>query len=367
MGMKINVSAIKPYIKKVTKMARKWMLAVAASILLAAGCSKNEESAIKKEENIAKEPSKSSEKDIDLPFQYPLTGIGTEDQATGRAVAVMINNHPQARPQSGLTQADIIYELLAEGDVTRFLAIYQSERPEKIGPVRSARDYYIELARGYDSLYVAHGYSPDAKAMLDRGYIDHINGMVYDGSLFYRSTDRKAPHNSYTSFEHILKGAEQLHYEMDEAPSPLNFLKKEEIEALNGEEAKSAMVSYSNSKLFNSIYEYDESLETYKRYSNGELTADHETGEPMLIDNIFIVETAHRIIDDAGRRFIDLTSGGRGYLLQKGQWTEVKWENLSGKILPVLNGKEVGLIPGKTWIHIIPTDPGLEQSVSFNQ
>ena len=94
--------------------------------------------------------------------------MGSSTEIEGRAVAVMINNHPAARPQSGLHKADIVYELLAEGDVTRFLAIFQSEQPDNIGPVRSARSYYIELAKGYDSLYIAHGNSPDAKKMLEK-------------------------------------------------------------------------------------------------------------------------------------------------------------------------------------------------------
>ncbi|WP_249685590.1 DUF3048 domain-containing protein, partial [Bacillus velezensis] len=85
-----------------------------------------------------------------------------------------------------------IYELLAEGNVTRFLAIYQSELPENIGPVRSARFYFIDMAKGFPALYVAHGYSPEAKTMLDHRIVDHINGMAYDCILFSRSRDRLA-------------------------------------------------------------------------------------------------------------------------------------------------------------------------------
>ncbi|HWJ80121.1 MAG TPA: DUF3048 domain-containing protein, partial [Niallia sp.] len=102
----------------------------------------------------------------DLVPIYPLTGLPSKKESTDRAVSVMINNHPKARPQTGLADADIVYEALAEGEVTRFLAIFQSSKPEKIGPIRSSRDYYIELAKGYDSLYIAHGYSPEAKKML---------------------------------------------------------------------------------------------------------------------------------------------------------------------------------------------------------
>lgn len=343
-------------------MFNKWIAASVVALLLVTGCSKNDKTDSEKEDEVVDEAV--TDEEAVLPYQFPLTGIGTKEEAKGRSVAVMINNHHQARPQSGLGQADVVYELLAEGDVTRFLAIYQSEKPEKIGPIRSARDYYMELAKGYDSVYIAHGYSPDAKALIDKGYIDNLNGMNYDGTLFHRASDRKAPHNSYTSFEDILKGAEQRNYPMDEAPSSLPFLKTNEVEVINGENADSAMITYFSNSIFNSIYEYDEGLEKYKRYSDGELTTD--SGEPVLLDNIFIVETEHKVIDNAGRRSINLTSGGRGYLLQKGKWKEVDWENVDGKILPVLDGKKAGLVPGRTWINVIPSNPGLEQTVSFD-
>jgi Protein of unknown function (DUF3048) N-terminal domain/Protein of unknown function (DUF3048) C-terminal domain len=278
----------------------------------------------------------------------------------------MVNNHLKARPQSGLSKADIVYEVLAEGNVTRFLAIFQSEQPDVIGPVRSARGYYIELAKGYDSLYIAHGFSPDAKEMLDAGYIDDLNGIYYDRTLFERVSFRKAPHNSYISFDHILEGAQQKGYEMEEMPDSLSFLTEDEVNALTGEEANEFSISYSQSDhSFNSTFEYDDSLQKYKRFSNGEQTLDYNTEEPMLVDNIVIVETGHKIIDNAGRRDIDLTTGGKAYLMQKGLKMEVEWRNVEGRILPYLNGDVVELIPGKTWINLIPTNPGLRQAVSF--
>ncbi len=335
-------------------------------MLLVSGCSKEKaEEPAKQETEKAEEATKGVSSEKELPFQYPLTGSGSETEVNGRAVAVMINNHPKARPQSGLNQADVVYEMLAEGDVTRFLAIFQSERPEMIGPVRSSRDYYIELAKGYDSLYIAHGYSPEAKELLDQGYVDNLNGMQYDGTLFKRESFRQAPHNSYISFDNVLKGAKEKNYAMEDEPKSLEFLSKEEVKAIQGEKADSAMISYLDNELFNVIYEYDAELEKYKRYSNGELTADYKSGEPVLLDNIFIAEADHQVVDSAGRRDINLTTGGKGYLLQKGKVTELQWENIDGRILPVLNGQQAGLVPGKTWINIVPSNPGLEQTVSF--
>lgn len=347
-------------------MWKKWIIASAAALFLLVGC--NKEEAVEKEQQddiiVEEDEEVNPPENVELPYHYPLTGIGSEDEIEGRAVAVMVNNHPKARPQSGLNQADIVYELLAEGDITRFLAIFQSEIPNNVGPVRSAREYYLELAKGYDSLFVAHGYSPEAEKMLKSGYVDHLNGMQYDGSLFKRADFRKAPHNSYITFDNILKGAEQNDYEMDQAPDSLVFLTDEEIEALAGDQAKNINISYFNST-FDSRLEYDEESMKYKRFSDGEQTVDYDSKDPVLIDNLFVVETEHKVIDDSGRREIDLTSGGKGYLFQRGKVMEVEWKNVEGKILPYLNGEVVGFVPGKTWINVIPTKPGLSEAVTF--
>ena len=87
---------------------------------------------------------------------------------------------------------------------------------------------------------------------------------------------------------------------------------------------------------------------------------------PIAVDNVFIIETKHQVVDNKGRRDIDLKSSGKGYLLQKGKVNEVEWANKGGRIVPVLNGIEVGLVPGKTWINIIPNQPGLTEKVTLN-
>lgn len=349
-------------------MKKKWIIGTLVTMLLLAGCNKEE---VTNEAEVPEEVEETveviEEEEIVYPYQFPFTGIGVEKEPNARAIAVMINNDPKARPQSGMHKADIVFEMLAEGNVTRFLAIYQSEEAERIGPVRSARDYFIELAKGYDAIYIAHGYSPKAKQMLDSRYIDHINGMQYDGTLFRRDSSRVAPHNSYITMENIFEGAKKLGYDLESPPAALPFLTEEEVEGLSGEKATSVFISYYSSNLFNVIFEYDEEFEKYKRYSNGKLTADLDSNEPVLLDNIFIIETSHKVLDSEGRREINFQSGGKGYLLQKGQYQEVEWKNVNGKILPVKDGKEVGFVPGKTWINVVPTSPGLEESVSFGE
>jgi hypothetical protein len=278
----------------------------------------------------------------------------------------MINNHPKARPQSGLHKADVVYELLAEGDVTRFLAVFQSEKPVNMGPVRSARDYYIDLAKGLDALFIAHGYSEEARELLESDFVDNLNGMIYDGTLFKRASFRDAPHNSYITYENVIKGAKEKNYSMNQSPPEFQFLSEEDSKSVTGDEANSVMISYSASGVFNSTYEYDESIGKYKRYSDGEQTIDYETKDPILVDNLFIIETTHQVIDDAAHKEIDLQSGGSGYLLQKGKVMEVEWKNDNGLIVPIRDGEVVPFVQGKTWVNVVPANPGLQSSVSFN-
>ncbi|MFS0638937.1 DUF3048 domain-containing protein [Mesobacillus foraminis] len=332
-------------------MVKKWLAVSAAALVIFTGCSQQKEEA---QEHSGKEVEDVGKEVREDSYRSPLTGIVTETESTDRAFAVMVNNHPVARPQSGLDKADVIYEVLAEGKVTRFLAIFESEKPEKVGPVRSARDYFIELAKGYDSLYIAHGYSPEAKELLQSGYIDHLNGIQYDGTLFKRADFRKAPHNSYITYDNIKRGAEENGYHMDEAPAALPFLTKDQAEKLSGEEAGEIMVSYGD-PAFDVIYEYDNESQNFHRFNDGEETVDLDSKQSVLIDNIFIVEMGHQTVDKKGRKSIDLTSGGRGYLFQKGMVNEVEWKNVDGRILPFMNGKEAGFLPGKTWINIVPS------------
>src|SRR5699024_11666061 len=95
-------------------------------------------------------------------------------------VSVTVNNHTKERHESRISKADIVYEMLVEGDITRFLALYHSEEPKVVRPVRSAREYYFDLADGYDALYVYHGAADFVNDMIeDRGF-DHLNGSKFD-------------------------------------------------------------------------------------------------------------------------------------------------------------------------------------------
>ncbi|MCM3762045.1 DUF3048 domain-containing protein [Alkalihalobacillus oceani] len=332
------------------KSSSKWIAAVAALTMLAA-C-QNDEPTVDIEEEQVEPVEDAGEAEASLPYTYPLTGVGTEEQLDRRVVGVTINNHPAARPQSGLVSADVVYEVLAEGEVTRFIALYHSQLPERVGPVRSARPYFIDLVNGYNGMLVIHGWSPEAEQLLNGGAADFLNGLSYDGTLFERSAERQAPHNSYITFEHILEGFESRNYELDGPVPSLDFYENEEIQ-LAGADGKAIEINYYDRNMVN--YVFDEELGVYHRFNGEAQTVDHETDEPVSLANLFVVEAEHRTLDDVGRRAINLTSGGKGILFQSGIANEVDWENRDGQIIPVRDGVQVPLSPGQTWINIVPT------------
>lgn len=342
-------------------MKRKYAILVLLMVVLLTACSKNkvEES----EPDESNEPEQSEETATNIAS---LTGLPVEGEINNRPISVMVNNQIQARPQTGLSNADIVFEILSEASITRFLAIYQSDLPEVVGPVRSAREYYFELAQGYDAIYIHHGAAKFVSQMIkDRG-IDYIDGGFHDndGVLFKRESFRKAPHNSYLQMKAVYDEAEAEGYTINTDIAPLPFVA--EGEEISGEAAASVEIAYSNAAGDLVEYRYDETLEKYTRYMGGEQFIELNTEEPILTDNIFIVETEHEVIDDEGRRAVDITSGGNALLIRKGKVETLEWKNENGYIIPVKDGETVGFTPGKTWINIVPTSPGMDQSVQIN-
>ena len=338
-------------------------------MLLLAACSKEEQGEelekVPPKEDIVEEEEPEEPDEAELMFMSPFTGIMTEEENLVRPVLATINNDPLARPQSGISDADIIYEFLAEGGTTRFLALFQSELPEEIGPIRSARDYFVHMAKGMDAFYVAHGYSPDALALLKSNYIDHVNGMQYDGTLFKRSKERRAPHNSYISAENIRTAAEKTNSSMEIAKtSSLSFHDSVESAKI-GDSAQEMVVRYGSQKNFQSSYSYNEVTGKYDRIVNNIKTIDKANEKEVELANVLVFEAIHSTIDNVGRQAIDIKSGGRALLFQAGIVKEIKWENVNGILTPMENGASAKLVPGKTWVHIVPVKQNWETSVTY--
>ncbi|MGY0694794.1 DUF3048 domain-containing protein [Virgibacillus sp. FSP13] len=349
-------------------MKKRLLCTILVIFALLVGCSDDKE---KTEDNESKENAveEKTDRPEKMEHVYPLTGIGTNENANDRIVGVMINNHTNARPQTGLSKADMVFEILAEGRITRFLALYQSEKPDVVGPVRSAREYYFELADAYNALYVYHGAATFVNEMIDKRGIEYLDGFHHDndGKLFKRESFREAPHNSYLLFDAVYDAAEEKGYDITAAYEPLLFLTKNEIKDLAGESAQHIEIDYSKNNIMEIVeFDYDKKSEKYTRFNDREKTVELNTDEPIQVDNVFVVQTHHEVIDDAGRRAVDMESGGDALLLQRGKVQQVQWENKDGRIIPVKNGKPVGFVPGKTWINVVPDSPGIDSSVTVS-
>lgn len=310
--------------------------------------------------------SKNETEKSDTPGIYPLTGEETNEAADRRIISVMVNNHAAARPQSGLTEADIVFEILAEGDITRFLALYQSEQPEVVGPVRSAREYYFDLAERYDAIYVYHGAATFINDMIKSRDIEAINGASYDddGHLFKRESFRKAPHNSYLQFAAIDEVLDEKGYDTNHTYDTLPF--KDDDEAIEGDTAEHVVVTYPGRNVGNNVeFVYNDKSEKYERYEAQQQSVDLTTDKPVEVDNVLIIEAHHEVIDDEGRRSINLDDGGDAYLIQQGKAQSLVWESQNGRFVPVQNGEVVGFVKGKTWVNVVPANPGIGQSVTI--
>lgn len=309
------------------------------------------------EEQIVQEPTAPT---ITAPF----TGLGVESPATQRPLAVMINNAPAARPQSGLSSADIIIEVLAEGGITRFIAIFQSEGgAETVGPIRSIRPYLIELGESYDGVLIHAGGSTEAYSILQKQKKQHMDEISNSGPYFWRSKDRKAPHNLYTSVDKLREGADKKGYS-HEFKSPV-YKYDEAGSTATGESVKQFGVQY----LLDSYkveYEYDDVSGRYMRVVNGKPDVDQDNGSQLGAANIIVVGADHKVLDDVGRISVNLDRGGEAMLFQKGKMIRGQWVRKKGDIIRfVQDGREVNLVPGKTFINIVPNDPQFADHVKL--
>lgn len=188
---------------------------------------------------------------------------------------VMVNNFASARPQSGLSQADILLECLAEGDITRIVAIFQSRMfEEPIGPVRAIRPYFIDIGQSFHALQVHAGGSPDAYTMISEKRIEDLDEITNAGPYFWRESFRKAPHNLYTSLPKLKSGAQKKGYawETDNASPAYSFQASSggAVEAMAGAAAHGPKVDVTFlSKNYVVSYAYDAQRRIYQRSING--------------------------------------------------------------------------------------------------
>jgi len=290
--------------------------------------------------------------------EAPLTGELVDPAiAKKRVLAVVIENSPDARPQSGYNEADVVYETLAEGGITRTLALYQSKESKEIGPVRSARDYFIEWLSEYNGIFAHIGGSAVALRIINSDKIPDLN-QFYNANYFWRSTDRYAPHNVYTTTDKLYAAAIANKLATTGAPKPFSFKKDAEVAARPA--SQTVTVNFSG-PLFQVIYKYNPATNLYARFVAGVAAKDKNTGVQVTPKNIIVeYTTITPYINDEGAQGVHIgTKSGKGVFFQDGIATEITWTKDSRTARTIyrdLTGKEIKFNRGQTWIEVAPQD-----------
>lgn len=289
------------------------------------------------------------------------------EKTESRPFAVMINNAPAARPvQSGLQDAYIVYEIIVEGGITRYMALFLDQNTARIGSIRSSRHYFLDYALENDAIYVHCGYSPQARADFSKLGVDRIEAGTSSNSWRdkeLRSQGYAYEHTLFTSIEKLNNNVGKkrtkrnndllLNYTVDEVD-----LSKME----NAKPANEVLIKYSN--VNKTGYTYDAENKVYKRTVNGKEHVDYITKNQYTVKNIITYQVKNTTIEGGGkgRQTIDNIGSGTGYYITDGYAVPITWTKPSRKsqtVYKYTNGEEIKFNDGNTFIQIQPTNQEL--------
>lgn len=275
-----------------------------------------------------------------------------------RPVAVMIDNEgTKVLPQGGLDKAQIIYEMIVEGGLTRLMPVFWGTDPEMIGPVRSSRHYFLDYSMEHDAIYVHYGWSTRAQADIPKLKIDNINGLYVSSDIIWDLTKDKGNwQDSYTSMEKLLEYAGKKKYRMTtDVKFPFQYNQSDVIPD-NGIAAAKISMIYPSA---NTVFEYDSSTGLYKRFRQGKPHMERVSGKQLEAKNIIIRHTKNYNIegDKYGRQEMITTGSGSGYFITGGKAVKIKWSKDSRRAPTRYTdeaGNDIVLNRGQTWIQVMP-------------
>ena len=346
------------------------ILSVLMVLCLFSGCKKNEPDSPDVDDN-----GLNKNEEVQGPIN-PLTGEKvSEDMSQKRPYCVMINNHSDARPSVGLSNASIIYEALAEGGITRVMAVFNDVDGITIGSIRSSRPYYISLAQSYDAIYVHAGGSEQAYSDLKSLGINNIDGVrgsrSGEASCFYRDKTRLAEGRNleHTLFAEGSKLASfaAANYELDHASGydttyGLHFSDKAAEQCTS--ESTDFRVYYSS---YSTNFIYNSEKKCYNAYMSGEEYKDGGNNSSIDLANVIVLNVPTHSYDSYGRQEMEVTGSGTGYFFTNGKYVKINWtraDRADNFHYTLKDGTPLELSVGKTWISIAPLDS--TQGLVFN-
>lgn len=286
------------------------------------------------------------------------------EESKSRPYAIMINNVEGARKlQSGLQDAYMVYELMVEGGITRYLALFLDQTTERIGSIRSARHYYLDYALENDAIYVHHGYSPQAREDWSKLGVDRIEVNESTTGWRDKSASKTYEFTLFTNIEKLGKGIRSKRTERNK-DLLLNYsVDNIDISQMEGAiPANKVDIKYSSNTTTN--YEYDTDNNIYLRSVNNKGQNDYVTGKQLTVKNIIVYKVKYSNIqgDNKGRQTIDNVGNGTGYYISNGYAVPITWKKdsrSSATIYKYNNGKEIQVNDGNTFIQIMPDNQTL--------
>lgn len=282
--------------------------------------------------------------------------------AKKRPYAVMINNIEYAfLRQKGTSKADILYEALAEGGITRMLAVYEDVTGvEKIGSVRSARHYYVQFAQEWDAIFCHFGHTKYAVSKMDALGTNNLSGLSAIGGVVYaRDSGIAAPHNVYTSGAKLKKGAKKLKYSTTKNESAMaeHFqFYEEDTDLSSGKKAKNITIpfsAYSTCQM-----KYDTQKKVYRKYEYGKKQMDIQYKKQLKFKNVIIQLVDESNIDSNGYQTMGLkNASGNGYYYTNGKRMKITWKRRESSNTMAYydeSGNVLTVNPGKTYIAVYP-------------
>lgn len=332
--------------------------ALLVAALLGAGCS-----AKKPAEVTSAWPQANSEKVIPappVPPTWPLSGLVAPNAASGkkRPLSIKVENSPVARPQTGLNSADVVYETVTEGGITRFHLIFQSKVPKIVGPVRSARLSDLWIVPQYRGIFFYSGASSSVTSRVRQANLPDMSQDVGVSAPYFRSSARSAPHNLYLTTKKAYADAKRRGHKITAKVPELEFGPASITTSASA--VKSVYIPFSG---FNNVtWKYDKTRKVFLRENNHRVHRDAETGKQVAAKNVVVMWAKYTAAshDMVGSVTYDIQLGGTGKatIFRDGKRYNGEW--VATRTQPPhfvdKNGRPIRLAPGNTWMQVVPLD-----------
>lgn len=292
--------------------------------------------------------------DLTKAVPSTLTGLPVDPIVNKRTVTgVMIENSTWARPQAGLSRAGVVFEAIAEAGITRFLALYQDTAPKNVGPIRSARPYFIRWNLAFDAGYAHVGGSPEALADISRWHVRDLD-QFHNAGAYHRVSSRAAPHNVYTSIHELNKLEVDKGYKTSKFTG---FARKKKAFRRKNQPITAGSINFAiSSSAYNVHYTFDKKHDKYTRSMGGAKHIDSNTGRPVKPVVVIAMVMPYALKADGYHSSYGVVGKGKAFIFQDGQVIKATWvkkKNKSQLTFKDAKGKIIKLNPGFTWLTAV--------------